>query len=262
MAKLEQGILGPFTGKVGTVVGYRWKGLPVVRGYRRAVRYPNTERQQEERSWFVQMVRFASVARGALLLGLREAAAREQMTEGNLFVKRNKDCFALDGRVDYERLVFACGSAGSASFEGYAVDDDGVLDVRFGRGIGRAQDRVYAYVYCPDLGQGLLSAPAERRDGRLRMALPDEWAGRGLVVYGFCVDACGQASRSAYVPPMEETVAGVAMQENEKGTSPVGLSLVSDGVTAVGVSVDPPLAGASWSSGRQSPRLRACGESA
>ena len=96
MAKLEQGILGPFRGKVGTVVGYLWRGKPVVRAYRREINYPNTERQQAERDWFVGMVRFAATARQALLLGLREKAARDVMTEGNAFVRMNKDCFGRD----------------------------------------------------------------------------------------------------------------------------------------------------------------------
>ena len=74
MAKLEQGILGPFRGKVGTVVGYLWRGRQVVRAYRREINYPNTASQQAEREWFVGMVRFASTARQALLLGLREKA--------------------------------------------------------------------------------------------------------------------------------------------------------------------------------------------
>ena len=96
MAKLEQGILGPFRGKVGTVVGYLWRGRHVVRAYRREINYPNTVQQQAEREWFVGMVRFAATARQALLLGLRERAARDVMTEGNAFVKMNKSCFGRD----------------------------------------------------------------------------------------------------------------------------------------------------------------------
>ena len=113
MAKLEQGILGPFRGKVGTVVGYLWRGRHVVRGYRREINYPNTENQQAERDWFVSMVRFAATARQALLLGLRERAARDQMTEGNAFVKMNKHCF---GRT--HAPVAACGGATPSSLEG------------------------------------------------------------------------------------------------------------------------------------------------
>ena len=113
MAKLEQGILGPFRGKVGTVVGYLWRGRHVVRGYRREINYPNTESQQAERDWFVSIVRFAATARQALLLGLRERAARDQMTEGNVFVKMNKHCF---GRT--HAPVAACGGATPSSLEG------------------------------------------------------------------------------------------------------------------------------------------------
>ena len=113
MAKLEQGILGPFRGKVGTVVGYLWRGRHVVRGYRREINYPNTKNQQAERDWFVSMVRFAATARQALLLGLRERAARDQMTEGNAFVKMNKQCF---GRT--HAPVAACGGAPPSNLEG------------------------------------------------------------------------------------------------------------------------------------------------
>ena len=113
MAKLEQGILGPFRGKVGTVVGYTWRGMACVRAYRKEINYPNTEHQQAEREWFVSMVRFAARARQALLLGLRERAARDQMTEGNAFVKMNKHCF---GRT--HAPVAACGGATPSSLEG------------------------------------------------------------------------------------------------------------------------------------------------
>ena len=125
MAKLEQGILGPFRGKVGTVVGYLWRGRHVVRGYRREINYPNTENQQAERDWFVSMVRFAATARQALLLGLRERAARDQMTEGNAFVKMNKHCF---GRT--HAPVAACGGATPSSLEGELKCRDAACRVR------------------------------------------------------------------------------------------------------------------------------------
>ena len=125
MAKLEQGILGPFRGKVGTVVGYLWRGRHVVRGYRREINYPNTDNQQVEREWFVSMVRFAATARQALLLGLRERAARDQMTEGNAFVKMNKHCF---GRT--HAPVAACGGATPSNLEGELKCRDAACRVR------------------------------------------------------------------------------------------------------------------------------------
>lgn len=203
MAKLEQGILGPFRGKVGTVVGYLWRGRQVVRSYRGEIHYPNTENQQLERSWFVSMVRFAATARGALLLGLRECAAELQMTEGNAFVKQNKRHFSLSGAVDYRHLVLATGAAAPVRFTAGAIDAEGILQVRFERngGMSRAKgsDRVYLFVYHTTTGQGLLSAAAERRSGRVAMQLPEGWTEPEVNVWGFVVDGEGRASRSTYI---------------------------------------------------------------
>ena len=237
MAKLEQGILGPFRGKVGTVVGYLWKGRHVVRAYRREINYPNTEMQQAEREWFVGMVRFAATARQALLLGLRERAARDVMTEGNAFVKMNKSCFGRDAAcrvrsaaamdmpraaadmascgstadaarrvrtgVDYERIRIAEGAATPVRFTTASVDENNVLHVDFERNSGmtraKASDKVYVYVYNADTREGLLSHPAERRRGQLEMQLPEGWNELNVKMWGFVVDGEGRASGSQYV---------------------------------------------------------------
>jgi len=237
MAKLEQGILGPFRGKVGTVVGYLWRGKHVVRAYRREINYPNTEMQQAEREWFVGMVRFAATARQALLLGLREKAARDVMTEGNVFVRMNKDCFGRDAAsrvrssaaadmpraavdmascgstadaarrvrtgVDYERIRIAEGPAAAVRFTGAAVDECRVLRVEYegnnGMSRARASDKVYVYVYNTDTLEGHLSHPAERRWGRLEMQLPEGWNELNVRMWGFVVDSEGRASGSQYV---------------------------------------------------------------
>lgn len=206
MAKLEQGILGPFRGKVGSVVGYTWRGIHVVRAYRREIKYPNTERQQAERDWFVGMVRFASRAQGALKLGLREAAMQAQMTEGNFFVKSNKQCFALhDGavEVDYAELRLAQGPAAGVLFGAPRFEEGEVVSVDYEKNgqstRASSEDRVYLFAYAPELGEGLLSAPALRRSKVVRMRLPQHWADMEVHLYGFVVDRDGRASRSAYI---------------------------------------------------------------
>lgn len=49
MAVYRNGIMGPFNGKVGTVVGYMWNGKCCMRAYNRNVKNPGTEAQQEHR---------------------------------------------------------------------------------------------------------------------------------------------------------------------------------------------------------------------
>ena len=246
MAKLHQGILGAFTGKVGTVVGYVWRDRQVVRAYRKEINYPDTESQRLEREWFVSMVRFAATARPALLLGLRERAARDQMTEGNAFVKMNKRCFArtyapvaacggatpssLEGEfgIDYEKIRIAEGSAAPVRFAAAEIGDSGILRVDFEKNSGmcraKGSDRVYIYIYNTETREGLLSAPAERRGGRLQMQLPDGWNELNTRMWGFTVDRECRASSSAHIawsaleeePRMEEEMIDCGMGNEEK----------------------------------------------
>ena len=122
------------------MVGYLWRGKHVVRAYRREINYPNTERQQDEREWFVSMVRFAATARQALLLGLREKASQMQMTEGNVFVKMNKSHFgrgaALCTPTEYERICIAEGGAAPVRFTRVCISKNSVLAVDFERNSG------------------------------------------------------------------------------------------------------------------------------
>lgn len=207
MAKLEQGILGPFRGKVGTVVGYLWRGQAVVRAYVREINYPNTAAQQAERDWFVSMVRFASAVRPALQKGFRRAAAEARMYETNWFVKSNKRHFRTqeDGSVavDYQKLALSSGSVAPVAAESARVDADGVLEVRFDgqRQLRRskAADEVTLVAYNARERKAVIASTVERRTGRVAVRLPDGWQRDELHCYLFAVDAQGEASASCYI---------------------------------------------------------------
>ena len=58
MGKLYAGINGPFSGKVGTVVGYLWNGKAVIRGLPSKINTPPTEKQLAQRAKFAMMRKF------------------------------------------------------------------------------------------------------------------------------------------------------------------------------------------------------------
>lgn len=49
MGKIMQGILGGFSGKVGTVVGGTWKSISYIRSIATSVANPRTEKQLRQR---------------------------------------------------------------------------------------------------------------------------------------------------------------------------------------------------------------------
>ena len=52
MGTIKQGILGGFSGKVGTVIGSSWKGISYMRGRAQSVKNPKTDAQQKQRAFF------------------------------------------------------------------------------------------------------------------------------------------------------------------------------------------------------------------
>ena len=199
------GYLGPFSGRLGTAVGYMWNGKCCLRSYQRFVRNPRTEAQQAHRSLFKQQVQLAARMKMAINETLTDLAREAGMTAYNLFVKGNQHAFyPVQGAetvlgVDYSSLRLSMGDALGVVPEGATLDGDNVLTVSFARGTGRAFDRVYLYVYVPDLEQGFLSTPVYRREKRITLALPDDYAGHELHAWLMVKGETGGWSESVYV---------------------------------------------------------------
>lgn len=224
MAKQYYGYLSPVIGKLGPSVGFIWKGRAVMRAYVSNIRYPNTVLQQAERDWFISMVRFAATARSALLLGMRQLAYSEQMTESNVFVKHNKYCFDREGGgCNYGRLQLSFGCVAPVMALTTTVDE-GVLRCTFRRHSGTAMchgsDKVYIYVYDSRSGCGLLSQAVRRGDGMVAMRLPDGWVAETLHAWLFAVDSRGEASASTYVAPTTTATADPQVDETSSAATP------------------------------------------
>ena len=220
MAKQRFGINDAYRGTVGTVIGYEWRGKWCLRSRPLRVRNPRTAKQQNNRLLFKQMVDLASHMKMALRKGLRGVSLGMHITECNLFVKRNKECFSLDAEgqlvVDWERLIVSEGEVPAPVFQDILLSQEGdrrgavveeYVRIMFSpcaegeRASG--DDEVYLYAYCLEMEEGTLSAPAYRRMGSVQLTLPERWQGKEVHLYGFAVDYEGNASATVYIGAME-----------------------------------------------------------
>ena len=212
MGKVQVGILDGFVGKVGTVVGSFWKGLPVMRAYKRAVGNPNTNAQQLVRTRFAAIGHLASAFLYAIRMGLKQVARSKKMTEGDVFVQLNWGCVHADtpgaATIDYTELVIAKGSLpevlfGNASFaEPLQVavsmtDTSGVIGAD-------SHDKVFLFVYSPEAAAGIISDGRNTRaDASASINVPAYWNGHRVHVWGFAIgagsDNAGVISNSRYL---------------------------------------------------------------
>lgn len=206
MAKQAEGFLGGFSGRLGPVVGYKWKGVWCVRSQSDIVRNPRTAAQQAHRALFKAEVQLAGRMRWVLNTGLKLPADEMNMTPMNLFVKANQQAFSeVDGRlaVDYPSLRISGGTVAPVALTEASVDENNVLNIRFEKNPLRrtcgAHDNVYFWIYSEELATGYLANPVYRRVQQAHVALPDMFEGCALHVYAFAQDDAGRCSETAYI---------------------------------------------------------------
>lgn len=210
MGKVQQGILDGFVGKVGTVVGSFWKGKPVMRGWKRAIRNPQTNAQQLVRARFAAAGRLTGSMHSAISIGLHNRAVSRHITEGDVFVDINWGHIHADtpgtATIDYAELTIAEGNLpepqyGNASFADPLsvsvpmTDTTGIIGAS-------ADDLVYMFVYDPEAQAGILTK-VKREANSISTSVPAYWNGHRVHVYGFAVgagvDNQGNISNSRYI---------------------------------------------------------------
>ena len=77
MGTIKQGVLGGFSGKVGTVVGASWKGTAYMRGIATHTKNPRTPKQIEQRTKMEFARNFLQQAAEFINIGFKDVAKRQ-----------------------------------------------------------------------------------------------------------------------------------------------------------------------------------------
>lgn len=207
MGKIEQGILDGFKGKVGTVVGFFWKGKPVMRGYKRFIHDRQSEAQMLVRLRFAVISGLSVAFKAAADLGFQLRAMSRGNTELNNFLQLNWNNVSANNEaevsIDYGALVLALGSLPGVFFERANYDTPQQVQVAFApngaAGGASDNDKVYLFAYSPSLNNGVLSHGDSRDSGRATLTLPAAWSGESIHLWGFVVGTDGTPSHSTYL---------------------------------------------------------------
>ena len=108
MAKIKSGILGPVSGRIGGVVGAKWKDVPVLRSYPISVANPNTPAQQNQRGKFGQCVSVARLLLADLIHVFWDPFSRT-MSGFNHFIQVNIDAFGPESLISPSTFYSARG---------------------------------------------------------------------------------------------------------------------------------------------------------
>lgn len=111
MGRLDKGLLGGYTGKVGTTVGSTWKGINVIRTYQPNVANPRSEKQVSHRNLFKQVTAVGSLLLGSVIKPLWDKNAK-RMSGYNAFIQANMLSARKEGELDYNNFILSRGKMG------------------------------------------------------------------------------------------------------------------------------------------------------
>ena len=202
MAKIKGEFMAVFTGRIGNMVAYNWKGRQCLRAYQPYTKKSATEKQIKNRLIFGETTRLASAMKPAIDIGLKGYARAHKTTITGFFIRRNHFYVTIEddvANVDYSKLCIADGSLRPVAFGEVREEAPLKLGVNYGDGDGvggDGGDYVYLYAYSPSAREGRLSLPGSRYGGHVSVAITERMAASEMHLYGFVWDGRRKVSES------------------------------------------------------------------
>ena len=170
MGTFEKGILGPFSGKVGTVIGGTWKGIDYMRSKSSRRNFVPSQKQLVQQAKFALMMRFLQPMSALLEVTFNDYAVK-QTGVNSAFSYNFKH--AIVGTypsfsIDYAEVLISKGTLPNVL--GPAVTSGAGSVVTFSwtdnSGVGKAQstDEAVLVAYCPAMQQAIFGGGEMRSD--------------------------------------------------------------------------------------------------
>lgn len=192
MGKIKQGILGPFSGKVGNVVGATNNGVHYMRVIPANVKDPKTNKQLAQRQRFGLMTSTLKIFRPVVTTGYRKKIGKT--TPRNRALSYNLKNAVTgdypDQEVDFPAFMVARGDLTKASDIAAASDNPGEINISWtdnsGDGSAKADDTLFAACFDPADGELYYQSEAATRvDGSATLNLPQSFHGKNVHIYAF-----------------------------------------------------------------------------
>ena len=212
MGTIKQGILGGFSGKVGTVVGSSWKGISYMRGQAQSIKNPRTAKQIAHRDKFALALSFIRPIQSFIKVGFKTYATHQSAFNAAMsYTLRN----AIKGSypnfsIDYTQAMVSRGSL-AKPLNIQKLNNEGEIAVSWqdNSGTANALDTDFAMLlaYNDNKQEAVYDMNSTcRGDEGTSLQYPSDWAGDTVHIYLAFVSEDGTlVSDSEYVG--SETIA-------------------------------------------------------
>jgi len=206
MGRIKKGVLGGFSGKVGTVVGASWKGISYMRSLPQSVKNPRTLGQLSQRSKFALVQHLLQPLSDVLRIGWKLHAQRKSPVNAATAYTL---AHAVSGeypdfQIEASKLLVSRGSLTGVT-NAFVSFSSGQIEFQWedNSGVGTAQGTDKALVAIVNLAKGeavTITAGAARRDCVQNVSVPSGWSGDEVHTYmGFVSENGKEVANSVYL---------------------------------------------------------------
>ena len=199
MAKIDQGILGPFSGKVGKVIGSSWKGIPYIKARPTQFHDAKTPKQLTHRMKLQTAHGFARSIKHIIEIGFRNVTgAQTPYNNAVSYLMKN----ALVGEypevgIEPSKVMVSQGKLAGAEECSVSIEEDGTIAFAWGdispednadskNKIEQfcAEDQAFLLAYNFTKQQGI-STQVLRKDKKGCITIPQKWKDDDIACYIF-----------------------------------------------------------------------------
>ena len=206
MGTIKQGILGGFSGKVGTVIGSSWKGISYMRGRAQSVKNPRTEGQVEQRSKFALTLDFLKPITAYVRTGYKTYANKQTAFNAAMsyIVKNAVSGVFPNYALDFSRVLVSRGNLTQPSTPNISMSAGRATitwNDNSGQGDAQPTDVAMPLAFNPDKSEAVFNtSAATRADHSAELNFPADWNGDTVDLYiGFATADGINVANSIYL---------------------------------------------------------------
>ena len=201
MATYKKGILGPFLGSVGPLVGVNYRGKDVMRTKPKKTTKPPTPAQLLQRAKFALAMQFLNPAKE--LLNTYYGTPEGSQSRYNLAVSYHlSEVLFLVGdtwEIRYDQAMYAKGSLLPAENLQCTVAATNTLQLTWNNNAAQAgckpTDQLMVVVFEPEAKEyAFFMKVASRSEAEVSLTLSPQWSGKKIHVYGFMAAENGKGN--------------------------------------------------------------------
>lgn len=190
MASIKKGILGGFSGKVGTVVGASWRGIDIIRSLPKESQKEPSEKQLLQQDKFRIAVTFLQPLKSiqSLYFGSGSGVKSRVNLATSYTISEAIQVVADVPELVYSKVLITKGELSGFQNAAVAMQAGGVVEISWEdnstQGNASAGDQVSVVCYCKDLKDfQIFEGIAVRSDLSVTVTLPNFCVGKPIEVY-------------------------------------------------------------------------------